>query len=209
MVDTSGKVTLNILVVLVTFGMAKELARGDHRYKSLSRSKRYVVFPEGSTFVMGICSTFSTIIYPPNSIWTQSLDMYLGYDLPNETYHEQPGLGALSPGAGRRRSRRELYHGVEVVMDNYGLNGRACVLRTICESAQRLVPRSSMLVEMLRSMFTLPLENVGSDEPHDHVVYDSAHRSGLARGSCRDLYPDCPASLLDWLMPAACPGEAL
>ncbi|KAJ8898459.1 hypothetical protein PR048_003819 [Dryococelus australis] len=101
-----------------------------------------------------------------------------------------------------------------------GLDGRSCVLRAICETAQQLKPRSSLFLEIFRILFTctlcmflraepplsglyfprLPLERVAPHEPSEHWQYDSAHRRGLANHDCQDLYPSCSVSLLDTLL---------
>jgi hypothetical protein len=35
-----------------------------------------------------------------------------------------------------------------------GIDGRSCIKRALCETAQRLMPRASILEEMLRILFT-------------------------------------------------------
>ncbi|XP_076173029.1 uncharacterized protein LOC143149498 [Ptiloglossa arizonensis] len=50
---------------------------------SLSRRKRYVVFPEGSTFSIALCLTVHTLT--PDNIFTEGVNWGISYDLPNES----------------------------------------------------------------------------------------------------------------------------
>ncbi|XP_076682203.1 uncharacterized protein LOC143376159 [Andrena cerasifolii] len=50
---------------------------------SLSRRKRYVVFPEGSTFSIALCLTVSTLT--TEDLFTEGVNWGISYDLPNES----------------------------------------------------------------------------------------------------------------------------
>ncbi|XP_043259100.1 uncharacterized protein LOC122401189 [Colletes gigas] len=50
---------------------------------TLSRRKRYVVFPEGSTFSIALCVTVHTLT--PDNIFTEGVNWGISYDLPNES----------------------------------------------------------------------------------------------------------------------------
>ncbi|CAK9806996.1 hypothetical protein ANTPLA_LOCUS5112 [Anthophora plagiata] len=61
---------------------------GDYQVNSdqdtrLSRKRRYVVFPEGSTFSIALCLTFHTLT--PDNIFTEGVNWGISYDLPNES----------------------------------------------------------------------------------------------------------------------------
>ncbi|XP_058792440.1 uncharacterized protein LOC131664956 isoform X2 [Phymastichus coffea] len=72
----------------------------------LTRRKRYVVFPEGSSFSIALCMTVHTLT--PDNIFTEGLNWGISYDLPNESKPElapllrprddAPGYGAAEPG---------------------------------------------------------------------------------------------------------------
>ncbi|XP_031774795.1 uncharacterized protein LOC100864698 [Apis florea] len=49
----------------------------------LSRRRRYVVFPEGSTFSIALCVTVHTVT--PDNIFTEGINWGISYDLPNES----------------------------------------------------------------------------------------------------------------------------
>ncbi|XP_012257666.2 uncharacterized protein LOC105686947 [Athalia rosae] len=208
--------------------------------KLLSRRKRYVVFPEGSSFSIALCMTVHTLT--PDNIFTEGLNWGVSYDLPNESKPELSPLlqfrsDKIPPnkyvykdlqnnrnklkysswnndrkyfvsGPTRylkpekyyvqRRHRRDLYNKLEVIMNAMGFDGRTCVLRALCEASQRLMPQGSTLIEeMMRITFSLPLKKVFSFEPPEHHVYDAAHRAGHQGRDCTRMFPSCSFSLID------------
>ncbi|XP_063367868.1 uncharacterized protein LOC134656279 [Cydia amplana] len=168
----------------------------------LSRKRRYVTFPEGSSFSCAGCMTVGLIGQPaPSSspgTFTFGLNWGIAYELPNATetlaaYHRKHRLG--QPVA-QRRNRRDLYEKLEAILDNMGYSGRQCILKTLCETTQRIVPHGqNMVEEMFRTLFTLPMSKVLHEEPIEHAIYDSAHRLGVLLDNC-DMYK-CPLSLVD------------
>ncbi|XP_017758790.1 PREDICTED: uncharacterized protein LOC108549784 [Eufriesea mexicana] len=64
---------------------------GSDRDARLSRKKRYVVFPEGSTFSIALCLTVHTLT-PDDNIFTEGVNWGISYDLPNES---KPALEPL------------------------------------------------------------------------------------------------------------------
>ncbi|XP_011304130.1 uncharacterized protein [Fopius arisanus] len=93
-----GGLTLCILFsVLGTVSLSSE-------GRVLSRRRRYVVFPEGSSFSVALCMTIHTLT--PDNIFTEGLNWGISYDLPNES---KP---ALEPFLQLRKDRPipEKYH---------------------------------------------------------------------------------------------------
>lgn len=79
-----------------------------------------------------------------------------------------------------------------------GYNGRSCVLRALCESAQYFYKKgSNMIEELVRTVFTLPTTKVLPFEHNDILEYDGAHRKGKSKAFCPAAYPDCSFSLID------------
>ncbi|XP_032671083.1 uncharacterized protein LOC116844077 [Odontomachus brunneus] len=221
-------------------------ANDKYRATTLSRKRRYVVFPEGSSFSVALCMTVHTLT-PDDDIFTEGLNWGISYDLPNESKpalepflelrndkvqtgnkHDRHGsaVAANSNGAvkysgwnddvkyrfapGRkkyrkseyyylqRRHRRELYNKLEVIMNAMGFDGRTCILRALCEASQRLMPKGNTLVEeMMRISFSLPLKRVFSFEPEEHHTYTQAHKAGHEGKNCAVLFPGCSFSLID------------
>ncbi|KAJ8688552.1 hypothetical protein QAD02_024347 [Eretmocerus hayati] len=217
--------------------------------EQLSRRKRYVVFPEGSSFSIALCLTVHTLT--SDNIFTEGVNWGIAYDLPNETrpelrpflqlrkdkikpskyndYHSKytsPANNYRNPyyqpdpywkKAGKyygpswqkkyskdnyhyrqRRYRRDLYNKMEVVINAMGFDGRSCILRALCEASQRFMPKGNSLVEeMIRIVFALPLKKILASEPEEHHVYTKAHRAGHEGGDCLTLFPACSFSLID------------
>ncbi|KAJ8921342.1 hypothetical protein NQ315_002957 [Exocentrus adspersus] len=82
----------------------------------LSRRKRYLAFPEGSTFVIIWCATIATIM--PFEIFYEGINWGVAYPLPNvstvQMYKNQKH-------AERRRQRRDLYNRFEAILDSFPL----------------------------------------------------------------------------------------
>ncbi|XP_026326174.1 uncharacterized protein LOC113234868 [Hyposmocoma kahamanoa] len=198
---------MNWIVILMLAGCFIELSiakdvRRSASSKILSRKKRYITFPEGSSFSCAGCMTVGLIGQPaPQTVagtFTFGLNWGIAYELPNATetlsyYHSKHRL--KKPTA-MRRNRRELYEKIETILDNMGYNGRQCILRTLCETTQRVVPHGDNIIEeMFRTLFTFPVSKVIPSEPVEHQIYDSAQRLGKLLDSC-DQYM-CPLSLVD------------
>ncbi|XP_012284515.1 uncharacterized protein LOC105701932 [Orussus abietinus] len=249
-----GSWLVPVLLLALFFGVASS---GDRKDSSLSRRKRYVVFPEGSSFSVAFCMTVHTL--SPDNIFTEGVNWGISYDLPNESKAAlepllefksdkiEPPKGGLKipPGYGgyyyknhdfknpfdypswnkwnsegaswkhgvppakkrytkheyyynQRRHRRELYNKLEVIMNAMGFDGRSCILRALCEASQRLMPKGSSLVEeMMRIAFSLPLKRVFSFEPSSHHEYTGAHKAGQEGRNCVAMFPGCSFSLVD------------
>ncbi|XP_001607063.1 uncharacterized protein LOC100123420 [Nasonia vitripennis] len=261
----SGRMEAILLALLTCSLMVGQADSGE----LLARRKRYVVFPEGSSFSVALCMTVHTLT--PDNIFTEGLNWGISYDLPNESKPElapflqlrkdrlkldspdsygrlskgkygasaqqqvgyyqsspidkikygdyyKPDYGARNNEAKynklrlaerkmyskadyhylQRRHRRDLYNKLEVVVNAMGYDGRTCILRALCEAAQRFMPRGNSLVEeMMRIVFALPLKRVFSFEPEEHRVYTSAHKAGHEGHDCPALFPGCSFSLID------------
>ncbi|XP_023035556.2 uncharacterized protein LOC6649457 isoform X1 [Drosophila willistoni] len=169
----------------------------------LNRPKRYLSFPEGSSFSVSVCFTVGIVGNPNYAYSSFGLNWGVAYDLPNITLVLQSLHGfskhPVAPSVLRRRTRRALYSDIETIVDNMGYNGRDCILRTLCESRQYFQrTKMSMIGEMLRSIFSLPKQRIFTRELHedsDIVHYDHAYRYAH-NNDCANQY-NCQFSLLE------------
>ncbi|CAG9565946.1 unnamed protein product [Danaus chrysippus] len=187
-----------VFVICLCVGTICAVSNGDTRI--LSRRKRYVAFPEGSSFSCAGCMTVGVIGQPaPTSApgtFTFGLNWGIAYELPNNTETALFYRSKKHKSIAQRRSRRELYEKLEVILDNMGYSGRQCILKTLCETTQRIVPHGgNMIEEIFRTLFTMPMTKVLPTEPLEHTIYDAAHRLGSLLKSC-DTF-NCPLSLVD------------
>ncbi|XP_072938399.1 uncharacterized protein [Epargyreus clarus] len=190
-----------LMVTALCFVGASVANEVDRPSKILSRRRRYVAFPEGSSFSCAGCMTVGVIGQPAPSTspgtFTFGLNWGIAYELPNTTETARFYRKKYRKPVSQRRSRRELYEKLELILDNMGYSGRQCILKTLCETTQRLVPHGgNMVEEIFRTMFTLPMTKVLPTEPMSHNIYDAAHRLGVLLDSCDQF--SCPISLVDW-----------
>ncbi|XP_033241716.1 uncharacterized protein [Drosophila pseudoobscura] len=171
--------------------------------RALSRPKRYLSFPEGSSFSVAVCFTVGIIGNPYYAYNSFGINWGVAYDLPNTTWVLQHLHGfsthPVAPAVLRRRSRSMIYQKIETIVDNMGYNGRDCVLRTLCESRQYFQrTKMNMVGEMLRTIFSLPKQRIFTRELHENsdiVHYDKAYRQAHL-DDCAAQY-DCHFSLLE------------
>ncbi|XP_066995247.1 uncharacterized protein [Anabrus simplex] len=87
--------------------------------------------------------------------------------------------------------RALLYAIVEDFLANFGMDGRACLLRAICEVHGHSLHRFGLLGEIIKLFFT------ASKSPYADLLeeYVTAERAGQDHGECWRYYKDCPKSL--------------
>ncbi|XP_075979583.1 uncharacterized protein LOC142978872 [Anticarsia gemmatalis] len=88
-----------------------------------------------------------------------------------------------------RTSRASLYQKIETLLHGLGMNGKHCVMKTLCLVHQAKEPQGTFFQEIMRTVFTLPKNAL----PDEHTKYDAAHTTE----SCDDLYPECDEPLRD------------
>ncbi|XP_078034616.1 uncharacterized protein LOC144468783 [Augochlora pura] len=87
--------------------------------------------------------------------------------------------------------RALLYSTAEDMIENFGLNGKACLLRAICEIQGHPLNNFGLIGEMLKLFFTAsksPFANLLAD-------YVEAENRGKFHGECWPYFKDCPKSL--------------
>ncbi|XP_049765586.1 uncharacterized protein LOC126094974 [Schistocerca cancellata] len=170
-----------------------ESASDGVRHRILSRRRRYLVYPEGSSLQLVYCLTVPTIVPVPffKFGWT----LGLAWELPSD------GKQIVEYKKKLRQALRK------PTTEPLGVDGRSCVYRFLCEAEQRVAGTGTFLQEILRVIFTLP-EARGRDlDGADMRHYDQAHRRRRrdADADARDcdlLYPECDIdSIFDYQLP--------
>ncbi|XP_050561348.1 uncharacterized protein LOC118274036 [Spodoptera frugiperda] len=117
------------------------------------RKRRHLAFPPGSaaSITTSVVKTFMTHV---PSGWFVVVEAELVYMLPDHTMisaHKRRKL--------HHRQKKEIWETLKDALEQRNMNGRACIIRTICEAKMRLAPKGKSLVhDILRAMFTAPLE---------------------------------------------------
>ncbi|XP_050456258.1 uncharacterized protein LOC126853991 [Cataglyphis hispanica] len=156
---------------------------------SLVRSEReaginYLIFPQGSNVQLVYCLTMGTYSKPRGMFvigvtaglaWELPYRNTVPYRKPAEVYH--------------RRSRRELYRKVELMLRTQEKDGKACVLKAICKAAERKredVGNGSFIEEILHATFTLPGGHYDIDPMTE---YERTYHLGE---NCDEMHAKCP-----------------
>ncbi|XP_063219541.1 uncharacterized protein LOC134529398 [Bacillus rossius redtenbacheri] len=143
------------------------LAAGDPRSP---RVKRRLVFLKGSKLF--IRYNIKENVFPYTTIFAWAIGFKFTYDLPTMPSET-------------RFHRRSIYQDVETMMDQSGMNGRACVLRMLCEATDG-GHSPDLFLRILKRIFTVP------DAEREHV-----HPYHVDSEQCESLAEDCPVSIFN------------
>lgn len=87
--------------------------------KKVLRRKRFVAFPEGSSFTVAVCHTVGVIGNPNPSLLSYGLNWGMAYDLPNITWVLTLANGFANyppkekPVVHKRRYKKDIFLGLE------------------------------------------------------------------------------------------------
>uniref|UniRef100_A0A182NK90 Uncharacterized protein n=1 Tax=Anopheles dirus TaxID=7168 RepID=A0A182NK90_9DIPT len=112
----------------------------------------------------------------------------------NEEEKAMPQLPAEHKHAFHGGERALLYVVVEDFIANFGLDGRACMLRAICEVHSKSIEKFGLIGEMLKLFFTASLSPY-SEHLEEYVTAEKVGRGQDGPGECFPYYKDCPRSL--------------
>ncbi|XP_011304129.1 uncharacterized protein [Fopius arisanus] len=157
----------------------------------LSRSKRYLTFPQGSSFVLTLTGLKSIQVKEPTN-WNLDLEFDMIWPIPSDTIKKIEKKPMKKFYTRLRRHKRDLYSNIEISLNRLGLPGKDCMLRTICEARAFLHPPGvSFIDDLLRVILSH-----GERYPGELDLYDAAYKSGESCG----LQYKCPISLLQFLL---------
>ncbi|KAJ9592956.1 hypothetical protein L9F63_015380 [Diploptera punctata] len=187
----NGKMRTGVLfplLLLITAELVGTKTFGSER--KLSRKRRYLTFPPGSFSVVNLSysSAYVWELYPAPT-WNHITELDLGFYLPNGT--ETLFYGRRRKNELHRMQRRELYFNIESMLDMYGIEGRSCVSRAICEAKIHLATGNSLLEDVLLTIFTVP------DGTGDEL---DLYKGATSGSSCKTFRRRCPFSLINHLL---------
>ncbi|XP_043288621.1 uncharacterized protein [Venturia canescens] len=97
---------------------------------------------------------------------------------------------------GRAIDRRTTYSMLESKFESLGFPGRACLLRSICETSRNpLHYHNGLLGDLLRILF---IPSSSSDEGLS-VEFQNAQNHSSTTGGCEATYPLCPINIYDYI----------
>lgn len=189
---------INGFTALTTYPVDEEYVKLRNQTETLSRHRRFLVFPNGGNARFGAGYLIPTDIplyqninvlnnlnwfypVPPNWVWKSNVwpGLYQGRSMNNgnETQKQSPIPDS---------SRKIAYEIIESILNKEGRNGHECMLRAICEVAETPVNHNGIIGELMQIFFT-----PGDFEPLDSD-YRIARKAGFHHVNCEKLYPDCP-----------------
>ncbi|XP_069696574.1 uncharacterized protein [Periplaneta americana] len=185
-----------LLLIEATSFCCCEVKSTKKKNNVLSRKRRHLTFPEGSSFVVNL-SFANSLIWnlTPAPTWNSICEADLGFKLPNNT---RPYYGRRHERQRRsiqlhRSERLELFRNVETLLELYGVDGHSCILKALCEAKQILKPGRSLVEDILDVTFTIPR---GMGDEFEAEGYDQASNHAF----CTSLHNRCPFSLLQYLL---------
>ncbi|XP_037083428.1 uncharacterized protein LOC119103860, partial [Pollicipes pollicipes] len=113
-------------------------------------------------------------------------EVQLRWTLPNDTFT----LGRSVLGG----DRLGIYETARLSLDRFGLDGKACILRSICEAAEYPLENEGLLGEVLNIVLTASRTTT---EDGAEQEYTQAEYQGRSQGDCYAAYPDCPVSMFN------------
>ncbi|XP_034833545.1 uncharacterized protein [Maniola hyperantus] len=153
------------------------------------RKRRHLTFPEGTNFVITISLVKAFMTHAPSG-WNLALEIDVLFPLPDAKF-----TNAFFRRKLHHRQKREFWQRLQHAIDYHNLNGRACILRSICEAKSYLAPPGKSLVhDLLRAIFTAPVH----EEEFNEEVAD-VYSEVLEPDFC-DRVNDCPISLLNFVL---------
>ncbi|XP_042878684.1 uncharacterized protein LOC122257461 [Penaeus japonicus] len=159
--------------------------------KILSRPRRFMSWPEGSTLSMHPSLSIPYVSYNDGY---QKGSLYLGFPLSLRL----PTAPLRFIGSGAPLVRRSLdqhrnwsFSILEDGLNTAGLPGRACVLKTVCDFARQPIDDLGLLGDIINLIFSAGYGE-GSEGMHEFVM---AEEVGRREGDCEGRYTECPVGV--------------
>ncbi|CAH0758210.1 unnamed protein product [Diatraea saccharalis] len=115
----------------------------------LVRKRRHLVFPDGSDIVLTASIVKAIMTHAPAG-WNIALELDVHFPLPNANFTMLQLRRKL-----HHRQKKDIWTKIENALNYHNLDGRTCVLRSICEAKVYLAPPGKSLVhDILRAILT-------------------------------------------------------
>ncbi|KAK7081199.1 hypothetical protein SK128_010636 [Halocaridina rubra] len=115
------------------------------------------------------------------------------YNYPGGGYSSYSSYDPHSPYSKRSldSQRKAGFDVIQNALENFGLPGKSCLLRAVCEVAEEPVSHLGLMGDVL-NLFLAAGYGEGSD---DMAEYIKAEELGRREGECGDQYSECPMPL--------------
>ncbi|XP_018575983.1 uncharacterized protein LOC108914620 [Anoplophora glabripennis] len=186
---------VNVFLLILTFFATTRGQVMDTSRHVVSRQKRWLIWNEGTNWVQFIFGV-GIPLEVNNQAITIGTVMKAFYLLPtNSSSYTSPSINYERKK--RSESRWFLYDVLENYLSRYkSLDGKACLLKTICEVSQ--IPfdeKSGILAEVLHAVLT-PSSTEDVSENDTDSEYHAAEKLGKEVANCNSVFPECGTNLL-------------
>uniref|UniRef100_A0A182JXQ2 Uncharacterized protein n=1 Tax=Anopheles christyi TaxID=43041 RepID=A0A182JXQ2_9DIPT len=156
----------------------------------LERAKRWLNYPINggvAKIVLG-CVVPIRFHHPLSRVIVNTYNLQANYRIPATIIYPHPeSVFQNRAVGGEDQGRRQLFAVLEQAFSRSGRNGRACLLRAVCEVAEMPLKHNGLIGEIIDVIFTPS----PSDSPLD-PDYLLAQSYGQQGRDCTVQYPDCP-----------------
>jgi len=154
----------------------------DNRPKS--RRKRSLLFPSGTDMSFTVAFQIPITALSATST-TLDIDIPFSYDLP----------ASVTTARKLEDEHAAVLEMAEDLMNKFGINGKSCVLRLICELAETQgLPYNGLLGKAMETLFLIDYGMSSTERLYEYI---SARAYGEHEGNCHDIYTGCPFSVFN------------
>eukprot|EP00094_Tigriopus_californicus_P010064 TCALIF_09705-PA protein Name:"Protein of unknown function" AED:0.05 eAED:0.05 QI:0/1/0.33/1/1/1/3/0/148 len=122
---------------------------------------------------------------------TFDIDIPFTYDLPDST------SSLLYTGRKIEEDHAAVFEMGEDLLNKFGINGKDCIMRTICEMAEsRGLPFNGLLGKAFETLFLMDYGLTSTERLYEYI---SARTYGENNGNCASVYTGCPFSIFNLL----------
>uniref|UniRef100_A0A182MTE3 Uncharacterized protein n=1 Tax=Anopheles culicifacies TaxID=139723 RepID=A0A182MTE3_9DIPT len=186
------------LMCIVASHLAHATAPSEDIDEPLERAKRWLNYPINGGLAKVVLGFVVPIFFrhPLPRVIVNTYNLQANYRIPATIIYPHPDSVFKNRGLERTvavrwpeidQSRRQLYALLEQAMSRWGRNGRACLLRAVCEVAETPLKHNGLIGEIIDVIFT-PVPSDPLDP--DYLVAQSQGQQGR---DCTELYPTCPS----------------
>ncbi|KAF0297316.1 hypothetical protein FJT64_005204 [Amphibalanus amphitrite] len=159
---------------------------------ALSRSprmKRTLVIPNGLT--VGVIPRFDYTVFtdPNGEQLVVSVEVEIDYTFPKTA---SSGKSALNRMSRMLYDKQTIYSSMETLFTRFGLDGRACTLRAICEVGETPDHQDGIVGDFLSYLLSA---SYGVGDRPELKSYLQAERYGRKYGHCGTTFRSCPVSI--------------
>ncbi|XP_023239986.1 uncharacterized protein LOC111638487 [Centruroides sculpturatus] len=172
-----SKIVLQLSLLVIVLLSTIVCQRNTH--SKLTRRVRRFLFPSNS--LLSIKTDLKMPISLPGRM-TGSIDMSLPISIPLSRF--------LTEGTGRDDNRMELFFFLENLIQRFGIDGKSCLLKSICEIAEIPMDEEGVIGTFINGLFKVSnlTRRYGMDD------YIKAEKLGRMGGNCSKNYKNCPFS---------------